>query len=63
MFGNLISKTIKLATLPLDAAESIVDVATGGDGSKRSKRRAGVPLPSELRDAVCRAAKDLDNDD
>ena len=29
MFGSLISNTIKLATLPLNMAESIVDVATG----------------------------------
>lgn len=61
MFGSLISKTIKIVTLPLDMAESVADVATGGDGSKASKRSSGVPLPSELRDAACKAAEDLDD--
>lgn len=60
MFGSLISGIIKVATLPIDMAESAMDVATGGDGSKRSKKHSGVPLLSELRDGVCKAAEDLD---
>ncbi|MFM2054303.1 MAG: hypothetical protein RL456_2340 [Pseudomonadota bacterium] len=61
MLGSLISTVIKTATLPIDMAESVMDVATGGDGSKESKQRSGVPRPSELRDAVCQAAEDLDD--
>lgn len=60
MLGSLISGAIKVVTLPVDMAESAMDVATGGDGSKASKRNSEVPLPSLLRDAVCEAAEDLD---
>jgi len=60
MFGNLISKAIKIATLPLDMAESVMDVAIGGDGSNASKKNSGVPMIPEVRDAVCEAAEDLD---
>ena len=60
MFGSLISTLVKVATCPIDIAESVVDVATGGDGSKASKQAAGLPLPSELRDGACKALEELD---
>jgi hypothetical protein len=60
MFGSLISTLVKVATCPIDIAESVVDVATGGDGSKSSKRSAGLPLPSELRDGACKALEEMD---
>ncbi len=62
MFGSILSRAIKIATVPLDMAESVVDVAVGGDGTKASKRSSGVPLPSALRDAVAQAAEDLDDE-
>ena len=61
MLGNLLSKTIKLITVPVDMVESVLDVATGGDGSKASKKSSGLPLPSELRDAICQPLEDLDD--
>jgi hypothetical protein len=64
MFGRLLSKTIKLVTLPVDLAEATLDVATGGDGSRRSRRqlRHDIPLPSSLRDAVCNTIEDVLDD-
>lgn len=60
MIGSLISKAIKVATLPLDAVEAAGDIITGGDGSAESRRASGMPLPSEIRDAVCKVAEDID---
>lgn len=51
MFGKLISNIIKVVTVPIDIAESAVDVVTGGDGSKESKNLSDMPRLSELRDA------------
>lgn len=60
MFGKLLSDTIKVVTLPIDVAESVMDVAVGGNGSKRSKKMNDNPL-SEIRDAVADAAKSIDD--
>ena len=62
MFGKFLSGVIKVATCPIDIAESIADVATGGDGSKESKRRAGVFFGGEIRDAACKPLEELDED-
>lgn len=59
--GTILSKTVKIVTVPLDVAESVLDVATGGDGSKRSKEGSGIPRISELRDGACEALEDLDD--
>lgn len=61
MFGNFLSKVIKVATCPIDMAESVMDAATGGDVSKESKQQSGVPLLSNLRDAACEPLEDLDD--
>lgn len=61
MFGSILSGLVKVATCPIDIAESVMDVATGGDGSKASKRQAGLPLPSELRDGACKALEEIDD--
>jgi len=60
MFGSFISAAIKVATLPLDVVESAVDLLAGGDGSTQSKRQSGFPFPSELRDAACDKAEEID---
>ncbi len=61
MFGSFLASVVKVATCPIDIAESVMDAATGGDGSKESKRRIGVPMLSELRDAACKPLEDLDD--
>jgi hypothetical protein len=58
MFGSLISGIIKVATLPIDAVEAVVDVATGGDGSKRSRSLSDANILSSARDAVCDAVEE-----
>ena len=60
MFGKLISTAIKVVTLPVDAVESALDLATGGDGSKQSKNQSDVPRLSQLRDAICDTAEEID---
>lgn len=66
MFGKLLSSAIKVATLPAVAANAAVDIATGGDGSKRSRcRNDDVPNPfaliEEVGDALADAAKRCDD--
>lgn len=65
MFGKLISSAIKVATLPLDAANSAMDVVTGGDGSKRSRNHpdnaSPLSLVEQLRDNVADAAESIDD--
>ena len=61
MFGKLISSAIKVATLPIDVAESTLDVLSGGDGSKESKRLAD-PFMSGIRDGICKGIEDTLDD-
>lgn len=63
MIGKLLSKTIGVASLPLVAAECIVDLATGGDGTRRDLKKARVPLPTDLTDALRKAAEELDRNE
>lgn len=60
MFGSFLSSVVKVVTCPIDIAESVMDVASGGDGSKESKRFGHMPLLSDLRDAACKPLEDLD---
>jgi hypothetical protein len=64
MFGKLLSKTLKVVTLPIDAANAAMDMATGGTGTKRSRNDPNNPNPfslaEELRDNVADAAEDID---
>jgi hypothetical protein len=62
MFGKFLSTAIRVVTLPVDAVNVGMDIATGGDGSKES--REDVPLTSDLeklRDAIADTAEDLDD--
>lgn len=66
MFGKFISSAIKVATLPLDAANAAADIVTGGSGSKRSRNHnPDFPNPlsaaEKLRDRVAEAAEDIDD--
>jgi hypothetical protein len=58
VIGRLISRGIRLATLPLDASSALIDVMSGGSGSKAS--RTGSPINplramEKARDAVAEA--------
>lgn len=66
MFGNFISSAIKIVTLPVDAASAAMDLATGGDGSKRSRTKTDdfpnpLGLAEKLRDKVADAAESIDD--
>lgn len=67
MFGKLISNVIKVATLPVDAASASLDIITGGDGSKRSRKgNESFPNPfaliEEVGDRVCESAEGIDGE-
>ena len=61
MLGKLLSGIVKVATIPVDVTEIVLDVATGGDGSKQSRHDLDIS-PTKLRDSVCEALEDIDND-
>ena len=63
MIGKLLSKAIKVVTVPIDIAEVGIDLITGGSGSKRSREKLKdeIPMISSLRDEVCDVLEDLDN--
>ena len=63
MIGNLLSKAVKVVTVPLDICDAGVDLMTGGDGSKSSREslKDAVPCLSSLRDAVCDVLDELDD--
>lgn len=67
MFGKIISGVIKTVTLPVDAASAGLDILTGGDGSKRSRKgNESFPNPfaliEEVRDRVCESAEEIDGE-
>ena len=59
MIGKFLSSAVKVVTCPIDIAESVLDVACGGDGSKKSKQTLDSPF-SGIRDGVCNALEDID---
>jgi hypothetical protein len=65
MFGSLLSSAIKIATLPLDAANVAQDIAFGGSGSKASRTNQWDCNPlgdlERLRDKVADAAEEIDD--
>jgi hypothetical protein len=62
MIGKLLSTTIKVVTLPIDAAAATMDILTGDDGSKESRTQNCEPfaLLENIRDRVAEAAEDID---
>lgn len=59
--GSALSAVVKVVTLPIDIAETTLDVVTGGDGSRRDLKRGDIPLVSTIRDAVCETIEDIDD--
>ena len=62
MIGKLISNTIKVVTLPIDAANAGMDMLCGGDGSKNSRNDDSNPLAmlESLRDRIAETAEEID---
>ena len=59
MLGKLLSSAVKIATLPVDIVDATLDVASGGDGSKESRKTGGNPI-TEVRDGIGKAIEDID---
>ncbi len=62
MLGKLLGTVIRVATLPVDAANIGMDLLVGGDGSKKSRTDGCNPLGllEEIRDKVAETADDID---
>jgi hypothetical protein len=60
MFGKLLSSTLKVVTLPIDVAEIVLDVTTGGNGDREGMDEV-LPMPSKIRDKAARVLEDIDN--
>jgi hypothetical protein len=60
MFGKILGSVVKVVTLPLDVVDVALDVADGGDGSKRSRSR-GDNILTEMRDGVVDACEKIDD--
>jgi hypothetical protein len=61
MFGSLLSTTLRIATLPIDATNIGLDIVAGGDGSKRSREDSPLSLLEGLRDRIAETAKSVDD--
>lgn len=62
MLGKLLSTVTKVATLPLDVANITLDVACGGDGSKRSRSDSPLGGLEDIRDQVAESMEEFDED-
>lgn len=61
MFGSLLSAALKVVTLPVDVVEIAADAVIGGDGDRSELKEAiPTPLPSDLRNRIADALKDID---
>lgn len=63
MIGKLLSKAVKIVTVPIDICEAGIDCMTGGDGKKESRKQQADELPclSTPRDAICDVLESLDD--
>lgn len=64
MFGNLLASAVRIVATPIHIVNTVMDKATGGDGSKNSRTGANAgsspfALLEEIADSVeetCRKA-------
>lgn len=64
MIGKILGTTIKVVTLPIDAANAAMDVLCGGDGSKKSRNLTPTPLSflENVRDVIAETAEKIDDE-
>lgn len=60
MFGSLLGGITKAVTLPLDVVDIGLDIVTGGDGSKYSRRDSVLSPIVDIRDDVVDSLNELD---
>jgi len=63
MIGKLFGTAIRIVTLPIDAVNAGIDIASGGDGSKDSRTEDYNPLGmlEDWRDRIAETAEDMDD--
>ena len=61
MFGSLLKSVTKVVTAPVDIVDIGVDVLTGGDGSKSSRRDSPLSGIIDMRDNVADSFEELDD--
>lgn len=63
MFGRFLSEVVDVVTTPVRAVNAAVDIVTGGNGSKESRRELPTPLTliEEVAEVVSDELKDLDD--
>lgn len=59
MFGSILGSIVKVATLPVDVVDITLDVVTGGDGSKQSRKASPLSMITDVRDAVVDELEEL----
>lgn len=63
MLGKILSTVTRTVTLPVDAANAALDVACGGDGSKKSRMENPATGDLErIRDEVAEDMEDIDRE-
>lgn len=62
MFGSLLKTGLNIVSSPVDILDIGVDVVTGGDGSKASRRDSLLSGVLGMRDDVGDALEELDED-
>lgn len=62
MFGGFLKGVTKIVSSPLDVVDIGLDVVTGGDGSKHSRRDSLLSGFIDVRDDVANAFEELDED-
>lgn len=60
MLGSLFGAAARLINIPVQAVESVADIATGGDGSRQSKENVSPIVPSNIIDNVADRLERLD---
>lgn len=59
MIGKLLGAVVRIVTIPVDIVEIGIDMATGGSGSKSSRKSVDMPMLSNLRDKVAETLEDI----
>ena len=63
MFGKVLKAAVKIGTAPLDIGDVGLDVLTGGDGSRRSRKNSLLSPLTEMRDNFANGLGELDDED
>lgn len=62
MFGSIMKAATKVVSAPLDIADIGLDIATGGNGRKASRRDSLLSPLVEMRDDFADSLEELDED-